>query len=167
MPENFSDNIRYGHSFYDFPLVRVAEFLDVEVLHTLSPVEILEMQPLLANCLAEIDCLSPHDIDQRKKESAAAPARRNTGGGGRRTQPPVQELSEQQRMMAALREGMVLSHINPLQKEITDYVEKVSSIAPGERDTFGFWTENELLFPILAKVARISLCVSATSCDVE
>jgi len=112
--------------------------------------------------------LSPHDIDQRKKESAAAPTRRNTGGGGgRRTQPPVQELSEQQRMMAALREGMVLSQINPLQKEIADYVEKVSLIAPGKRDTFGFWTENELLFPILAKVARRSLCVSATSCDVE
>jgi hAT family C-terminal dimerisation region len=70
-------------------------------------------------------------------------------------------------MMAALREGMVLSQINPLQREIADYVDVVLTIDPDDRDTLGFWVENEIRFPILAKVARRTLCISATSCDVE
>ena len=154
-----------GHDYYDFSLLRVAEFLDVEVFHTLSAAEVLEMQPLLANFLAESDCESPKRIDERKKAASFSAARGGSRqAGGVRRAP---ELSEQQRMMAALREGMVLSQINPLQREIADYVDVVLTIDPDDRDTLGFWVENEIRFPILAKVARRTLCISATSCDVE
>ena len=71
-------------------------------------------------------------------------------------------------MIAALCQGMALSQINPLQKEFADYyVEKISSIAPGEKKTLDCWVENEMLIPILTKVARRFLCVSASSRNME
>jgi hypothetical protein len=76
-------------------------------------------------------------------------------------------LTAQQIMQAALREGITLSTINPLQMEIAEYVDKVLMIPLDEKDTLGFWDENESQFPILARVARRTLCISATSCDVE
>ena len=78
--------------------------------------------------------------------------------------PPVTAL---QRALDQLSDGIALSEINPLHKEISAYVARVLALSIDERSTLGFWKHNWHNFPTLAKVARRVLVVSATSCDVE
>jgi hypothetical protein len=157
-----------GNDYYNFPTIRVAEFLDVELFHTI-PLEdwqdlrgdgTVDNPGLISNFLLEQDTISPGELARRLAAEVpnSSRPRRNISA------PPVTDL---QRALDQLSDGIALSEINPLHKEISAYVARVLALSIDERSTLGFWKHNWHNFPTLAKVARRVLVVSATSCDVE
>ena len=62
-----------GRDYYNFPLIRVAEFLDVEVFHTIPLEEWQELRGdgtignpgLISNFLLEADTISPGELARR------------------------------------------------------------------------------------------------------
>tara|TARA_A100001015_G_scaffold197853_1_gene220695 strand:+ start:384 stop:1205 length:822 start_codon:yes stop_codon:yes gene_type:complete len=157
-----------GRDYYNFPLIRVAEFLDVEAFHTIPLEEWQELRGdgtignpgLVSNFLLEADTISPGELARRLAAEApnSSRPRRNVA------EPPSTDL---QRALDQLSDGIALSEINPLHKEISAYVTKALASPIDERNTLEFWRINCQSFPTLAKVARRVLVVSATSCDVE
>jgi hypothetical protein len=157
-----------GHDYYNFPSIRVAEFLDVEVFHTVTLSEWRELrgdgsfenQGLISNFLLEKDTVSPAEIARRI--AAAAPTNRV-----RQRTLARRELTEEEETMEFLNEGLGLSEVNPLHAEFKAYTQVAKALSAEDRSTLGFWKTYEHRFPILAKVARKLLCASGTSCDVE
>jgi len=161
-----------GHEYYNFATIRVAEFLDVEVFHTIPPAEWKELRGeidangksnpgLIANFLLEKDSISPAELARRV--AAAAPIQRRGG----RAAPPAPRLSEEEQALLDLNEGLSLSDVNPLHEEIRRYISLARAVPADSRSTLGFWKENSAELPILSKVARRVLAISGTSCDVE
>jgi hypothetical protein len=77
-----------GHDYYNFPSIRVAEFLDVEVFNTIPVDEWDELRGdgtennpgLIANFLFEVDTISPAEMKRRELLAftvVAAPRRRS------------------------------------------------------------------------------------------
>jgi len=162
-----------GHEYYNFATIRVAEFLDVEVFHTIPPSEWKELRGevdandgkskpgLIANFLLEKDSISPAEL--AKRIAAAAPTQRRAS----RAAPRAPRLSEEDQALLDLDEGLALSDVNPLHEEIRRYISLARSISADSRSTLGFWKEYSAELPILSKVARRVLAISGTSCDVE
>jgi hypothetical protein len=165
-----------GHDYYNFPSIRVAEFLDVEVFNTIPVDEWDELRGdgtennpgLIANFLFEVDTISPAEMKRRELLAftvVAAPRRRS------RVVPvsdpePIPVLTPQELGLARLNNNLVLSEVNPLFEEFKNYVNLVVNLVDN-RSTLGFWKIHAHKFPILSRVARRLLCCSATSCDVE
>lgn len=161
-----------GHDYYMFPSIRVAEFLDVEVFHTIPPSEWKDLRGdgseekpgLIANFLLEKDTISPAEIARRVSASTAP-----RGGGGRRQRVLAHTLvlTEEEQALLELNDGLSLSEVNPLHEEIKSYITAARAVPVELRNTLGFWKENELRYTLLARVARRVLSTSGTSCDVE
>ena len=164
-----------SQDYYMFPAIQVAEFLDVEVFHTIPPAEWKELRDgdidfdgkqkpgLIANFLLEKDTISPAELARRV--AAAAPTQRTRRS--RAAAPPVPRLSEENQALLYLNEGLALSNVNPLHEEIRKYISLARALSVDSRSTLGFWEDNSADLPILSKVAQRVLAISGTSCDVE
>ena len=154
-----------GHDYYNFATIRVAEFLDVEVFHTIPPDDLGELRGkgtdeepgIISNFLLEEHTNSPAEVARR----VAAAAPRRPGRGSR------QPLTEEEKLMELLNDGLALSEVNPLHLEFKNYTMLVKELPAQNRSTLGFWRDHGHKFPILSRVARRVLCASSTSCDVE
>ena len=119
-----------SHDYYMFPAIRVAEFLDVEVFHTIPLAKWKELRGgdidfdgkqnlgLIANFLLEKDTISPAELARRV--AAAAPTQRTQRS--RAAAPTVPRLSEEDQALFDLNEERALSDVNPLHEEIRKYI---------------------------------------------
>jgi hypothetical protein len=164
-----------GHDYYNFPAIRVAEFLDVEVFNTIPVDEwdelrgdgTIENPGLIANFLFEVDTISPAEMKRREVASNVAVVPRRRSRVATVSDPqPVPEPTPQEAALARLNNNIVLSEVNPLLEECKNYINLVVNLVD-DLNTLGFWRMYAHKFPILSRVARRLLCCSATSCDVE